>query len=294
MAEGGAMGGATVDGEVPAAESSPRFDLHVHSTASDGALPPREVVAAAGWGQLEVISLTDHDTVSGVEEAIQTGAEVGVGVIPGIEVSSTLDEQELHFLGYFIDPESVSIRAHGARATQLREARLVEMLRRLAGEGVDIPFSAVVEAAGADASVLGRPHLAAAMVALGVVESVNEAFQRWIGDQHVAFVPTNLGTPRDAIQTVLDAGGIPMWAHPPRHIIEELLPDLVAIGLRGIEVFRPRHQRRDIEFFSEFATQSDLLMSGGSDWHSEDRQGPLGTFSVGPDQVGRLLEAGGF
>jgi hypothetical protein len=271
-----------------------RFDLHVHSSASDGALAPVEVVAAAGWGELEIMSLTDHDTVAGVEAAVNAGVESGVRVLPGIEVSSTWNDRELHFLGYFIDPSNPSLQAHGVRAAHLREARLVEIVRRLQVAGLDVPFADVVEAAGVHASVLARPHLAAAMVKLGVVESVKEAFDKWIGDQHPAFVPTRLGSPLEAIQTVLDAGGIPMWAHPPGDLVEELLPDFVQGGLRGIEVFRPRHQARDLRFFGEIAASANLLVSGGSDWHNEDRNGALGTFSVGRDEIGRLLEAGGW
>jgi predicted metal-dependent phosphoesterase TrpH len=282
----------------PGNESVPpvagRFDLHVHSSASDGALAPVDVVAAAGWGGLEIMSLTDHDTVAGVEDAVNAGIESGVRVLPGIEVSSTWGERELHFLGYFIDPSNASLQAHGVRAAGLREARLVEMVRRLRIAGLDVPFADVVEAAGVHASVLARPHLAAAMVKLGVVESVNEAFAKWIGDQHPAFVPTRLGSPLEAIQTILDAGGIPMWAHPPGDVVEELLSEFVQGGLRGIEVFRPRHQARDLRFFGAIAASADLLVSGGSDWHNEDRNGALGTFSVGRDEIGRLLEAGGW
>lgn len=270
-----------------------RLDLHLHSTASDGEVRPSEVVRLAAEARLDVVALADHDTVAGVEEARAAGREREVEVIPAIEVSTTRAGRELHVLGYFVDPAAPSIEEHQERAVRLRHQRIVEMIRRLDGQGIAVSFDAVLEEAGPERSALGRPHLARAMVAAGHASNVPEAFNRWIGDEHTAFVPTDLGDPLDGIRTIEDAGGVAVWAHPPRDLIDGLLPELVRGGLRGIEVHRPRTRPDEVRRLDGIARSAGLLVSGGSDWHGPGRGLELGDFWVGADEVSELLEAGG-
>lgn len=269
-----------------------RLDLHLHSTASDGALPPAAVAAAAAAGGLHVISLTDHDTVSGVEAARAAGAAAAVEVVPGIEVSSTYRGYEVHVLGYFVDPTHPAMTGHEARAGELREARIRGMLQRLEGQGVHIAMDAVLDAAGPERHSLGRPHLARALQAAGYVDSVPEAFDRLIGDEHPAFLPTRFLEPREAVELVLRAGGLPVWAHPPGELLDLLLPELCRAGLRGLEVYRPRLNPDRVQRLERAARSAGLLVTGGSDWHGPD-SGDLGTFAVGEDDVAAFLEAGG-
>lgn len=271
-----------------------RLDLHVHTTASDGSWSPEAIARGAAKGGLDVIAITDHDTAAGFQAGYEAGREVNVQVVPGIEVSSTFRGRDVHVLGYFIDPESAVIREHGRRAGRRREDRMREMLGRLREQGIDVSFDHVEEAAGPDRVVLGRPHLAKALMGLGHASSFQDAFARLIGDESAAFVPTDLFDPEGAVELILDAGGIPIWAHPPGDLVETLLPVLERAGLRGLEVYRPRHRRSEVLRYESICKASGgLLMSGGSDWHTPDSGTSLGDFHVTADEIEALLEAGG-
>ena len=269
-----------------------RLDLHVHTTASDGACDPAEVIDLAVESGLDVLSITDHDTVAALEVAMRAAADRSVRLIPGIEVSSTWDGSEYHFLGYFVDPEAASVRTHERDAVERRMDRMEDMVDRLRQQGLLIVMGDVLEAAGPNHFAIGRPHLARALVGGGYASSVPDAFDRLIGDRHPAFVSTLLATPDQAIQVILAGGGIPVWAHPPLGSLARLLPELVRVGLRGLEVFRPHSRPKQVEKLRRAAEGAGLLVSGGSDWHDPDRSGALGDFFVTEDRVGALLEAG--
>lgn len=270
-----------------------RLDLHIHTTASDGAWTPEKVVAAARRGGLDMIAIADHDTTAAVIPAQAFAADSDVQVIPAIEVSSTHEAREVHILGYFVDPHSRTLLAHTQRAFGRREARMREMVARLAEQGIDVSFEQVEAAAGPDRVNMGRPHLARALVAAGHVSSVIEAFNTLIGDRHAAFVPTGLLDPFQAVELILEAKGLPVWAHPPTDLLDALLPRLVRAGLRGLEVYRPSHGRQDVLRLEAICRTSALLMSGGSDWHTPESGTVLGDFHVSGDEVQKLLAAGG-
>jgi len=269
------------------------LDLHLHSTASDGSVPPEAVVQAAVKGHLDVIALTDHDTVAGVEAALEAARGHSIHVIPALEVSSTWDEREIHILGYFVDPSEGRLRAHDGRARDRRAERLQEMVTRLREQGVDIRFDDVVAAAGEGVASLGRPHLARALVEAGVVGNIPEAFDRYIGNDHAAYIPTRLQDPESAIAMIHGAGGLAVWAHPPMWMLHDLLPELVRLGLDGVEVYRPRnHPDRVLELERAAQGAGLSILTGGSDWHGPD-DGELGTFVVDSRQVSAFLERGG-
>jgi predicted metal-dependent phosphoesterase TrpH len=270
-----------------------RLDLHIHSTASDGAWTPEQVVDGASAGGLDVIALTDHDTTAGVERAVRAASGTALQVVPGVELSSTSDGREIHILGYFIDPSAPALREHGARARELRRDRMERMISRLREEGVDVRLEAVVAAAGGSDTVLTRPHLARAMVVGGWVGSVPEAFDRYLADRHPAYVPTELQSPLEAVEVVVESGGIAVWAHPPLDLLDGLLAGLVDAGLRGIEVLRPRTSGSAEARLRAAARSAGLVISGGSDWHAPERQEPLGAFYVTEKDLRPLLEEGG-
>jgi len=270
-----------------------RLDLHIHSTASDGAVSPKAVLGLAKKARLDVIALADHDTTAGVRRLLERGIQEAIQVVPALEVSSTLEGRELHVLGYFVDPESPAILAHEVLAVDLREKRMRGMIQRLEGQGVEVEYDSVIEAAGPERTALSRPHLARALVAAKHVSTVPEAFDRYIGDQHPAFLPTDLLSPDEAIRLILEAGGIPVWAHPPDNQVESLLPRLVQAGLRGLEVYRPRHGPAYTMKLEGLCRAWKLLLSGGSDWHYPDRGLELGSFYVTAEEVSALLEEGG-
>jgi predicted metal-dependent phosphoesterase TrpH len=265
-----------------------RIDLHVHSTASDGALPPEAVVRAARDGGLDLIALADHDTTAGVGPALE--AAEGLTVIPAIEVSTTFQDIDLHILGYFVDPQAPALLRHARAAARLREERIRGMLDLLARHGVHVPLDAVREAAG-DAA-LARPHLARAMVDSDAVRSVNDAFDTFIGDGGPAFLPTRLPPPADAIRMIHETGGLAVWAHPPATLLESRTGEFARLGLDGIECRRPRMTRGEIDRALRVAREHNLLSTGGSDWHGP-WSGELGAFCLQRDDIPEFLERGG-
>ncbi len=266
-----------------------RIDLHVHSTASDGSLSPTAVVDAARSGGLDVIALTDHDTTAGVAEAMAAAGDRPI-VIPGIELSSTHGGEELHFLGYFVDPRHPALEEFAEQALRRREERMSGMIRHLAELGVRVSYDAVIESAGT--GPVGRPHLARALLQAGHVRTFSEAFDRYLADGAPAFLPTELLTPREAIDLIHAAGGVAVWAHPPLDVLERELDAFANWGLEGIECYRPMNSAADVRSLEQAARTRGLLLTGGSDWHGV-WSGPLGSFHVSREQVGGLLERGG-
>jgi 3',5'-nucleoside bisphosphate phosphatase len=266
-----------------------RIDLHLHSTASDGTLPPEGVVGAAVAAGLDLVSLTDHDTAAGVPSALEAARGTGLRVIPGIEVSATWEGGEIHVLGYGVEVSHPDLVAHGACAGGRRVARMEAMVERLQEQGLEVTMDAVESLAGEDRESLARPHLARALQQAGYVEHTWEAFDRFIGDEHAAYVPTNLLPVEEAIELILRVGGIPVWAHPPEEAMDALLPRMRRAGLEGLEVYRPRWGIEKVKRLEARARSAGLLVTGGSDWHGPEA-GELGSFSVGAEQLARFLE----
>ncbi|MDE0730102.1 MAG: PHP domain-containing protein [Longimicrobiales bacterium] len=270
-----------------------KVDLHIHTSASDGAWSAEAVVQGAASGGLDVIAIADHDTTASFSVAEAVGSEVRVQVIPAIEVSSMYHGRSIHILGYFVDPVSEVLLNHRVRATKHREIRMREMLNRLTEAGILVTYQDVKAEAGPDGGVLGRPHLAKALVKAGHAASVPDAFNSLIGDESQFFVPTDLLEATEAVQLILASGGIPVWAHPPRDIVDVLLPELISSGLQGIEVYRPSHRPKDVMRLEAICSEKGLLCSGGSDWHSPDAGRSLGDFFVGAVEVEDLFRLGG-
>jgi len=268
-----------------------RIDLHLHSTASDGSLTPGALVNAAVAGGLDVIALTDHDTASGVAAARAAQSD-RIHVVAGIEVSTSLDGNEVHILGYYIDPQHAGLVEYSRRAGAWRRERMRQMIGRLDEVGVRIAYDDVLAAAGATAESIGRPHLARALLQRGYVQSHAEAFDRYIGNDAPAFLPAQLLGPSAAIELIHDAGGIAVWAHPRPDRFEPDLPRLKQHGLEGVECFRPRVAPSDALRMESVARDEGLLVTGGSDWHG-DWHGPLGGYAVTREEVSAFLEHGG-
>ena len=267
-----------------------RLDLHLHSSASDGSLDPVAVVAAAVAGRLDMIALTDHDTITGLPAAL-AAATGRIEVIPGLELSTTHRARELHILGYDIDPGSRELLTFSRDAARRRQDRMAEMVGRLGELGIRVAYDDVVRLAGSEANV-GRPHLARILVQRGHVRTFAEAFDRFIGDGGPAFFPVRLLTPGAAIEMIHRAGGVAIWAHPPLDLFRSELKLLVEAGLDGVEAFRPRSPPADTEAVLAGAAVEGLLVTGGSDWHG-DWSGPLGDFFVSPDEVADFLAVRG-
>jgi predicted metal-dependent phosphoesterase TrpH len=268
-----------------------RTDLHIHTTASDGEFDPHEIVEAAIAGGLDLIAITDHDTTAAVAPARAAAAGTSLQVLSGSELSSTWNGREIHVLGYGLDCAAPAIEAHRVRARRIRLDRMAAMLEALhREEGIEVELDAVLAMAGPNREMVGRPHLARVLVERGHASDVRDAFDRYIADHRPAFVPTALQSPFEAIETILGAGGVPVWAHPPMDLLADLLPLMVEAGLRGLEVHRSGAPPTRIRRLSKAARESGLVTSGGSDWHNLRRNAVLGHFWVGSSKIVPLLD----
>jgi predicted metal-dependent phosphoesterase TrpH len=269
-----------------------RADLHTHSTASDGTLAPADLVRQAHRRGLSVIALTDHDSTAGLPEAMATGAELGVRVIPGIELSTNISEGEVHILGYGIDPDDATLQAALARYRQARVARAIRIIDRLRGLGVELSEDAVL--ATADGASVGRPHIARAMIEAGYVGSVSEAFDRYIGNGKPAFIESERKpTPVEAIELIQAAGGLAIHAHPyTSERFPGSLAELVAAGLAGIEVYYAEYTPEQHRELARIAAEHGILAAGGSDYHGErfKERRDLGTAPLPVDVLDRFLQ----
>lgn len=242
-----------------------RIDLHLHSTASDGLLDPAATVRAVRAAQIGAFSITDHDSVEGLDAARREAKATGLTFVPGVELSAYWGRVEFHVLGYFIDPDNPSLRAFLRRARDARHVRLHAMLSRLHAMGMRVPAADVL--ARADHGNVGRPHVARALVDAGFVAHADEAFNRYLGADKPAYVPRPDVAVRDAIAAIRGAGGVASLAHPGLHHRDEALADLVSAGLTAIEVYHPKHGFGQCRRYRRLARRLGLLITGGSDFH---------------------------
>ncbi len=241
------------------------IDLHTHTTASDGALAPAALVELARRGGVGVLGVTDHDTVAGLDEALEAGARLGVEVIPGLEISSYHQRQEVHLLGYFVDHRCPALLESLAAWRAERVGRLYQMVERLRRYGIRLDADRIA-ARTAGASV-GRPHVALAMVEAGHVATVQDAFDRFLADGRPAYVPRERVPVARAIALVRAAGGLPVLAHPAIYRNDGMIPELVREGLAGLEVLHRDHADAATARYRRIAARYDLARTGGSDFH---------------------------
>ena len=246
-----------------------RLDLHVHTTFSDGSLPPADVVKLAQKANVSALAITDHDTVDGVPEALTVGQELGIEIVPGIEISSRWHGIEIHILGYFINWKDAALLARLARYRDSRHARNPRIVEKLNELGLDITDEEV-EALAGPASI-GRPHIARVLMNKKYVNSAKEAFDRYLAEGAAAYVPRDLPDPAEAITLILAAGGVPVVAHPSwldrSEGIVPLCNELKNVGLAGIEVHYSTHRPEQTSQYLNIAKKLDLLVTGGSDFH---------------------------
>lgn len=272
-----------------------RIDLHTHSTASDGTDTPAELVRNAAAAGLDVVALTDHDTVAGHGEAI-AALPAGLTLVPGAELSCRLDGVSLHMLAYLFDPAEPELARERELVRDDRVPRAKGMVAALRELGVPITWERVAEIAG-DGSV-GRPHIASAMVELGVVETVSDAFTaEWIADDGRAYVGKHELDPFEAIRLIKGAGGVAVFAHPlavkrGRCVPESAVAELAAAGLDGIEVDHMDHDAAARERLRGMARDLGLLATGSSDYHGSRKTCRLGEHTTDPDVYAEIAARG--
>ncbi len=242
-----------------------RVDLHTHSTASDGLLPPAELVQRAQAAGVTVLALTDHDTTAGVPAARAAGVALGIEVIAGVEINTDLPKGDAHVLGYFVHDADPTFQAQLAARQAERAARGQRMVAQLQAVGVPITWEMV--RAHADGAV-GRPHVAAALIDLGLVSSVQEAFDRYLNRGMPGYVPRAPFTPAQAIALIRSGGGVASLAHPKDILnLESLLAELVPAGLTGLEVYYGPYATATVGQLRALADRFGLIPTGGSDYH---------------------------
>jgi predicted metal-dependent phosphoesterase TrpH len=260
-------------------------DLHAHSTASDGSRAPADVVREAKRIGLHAIALTDHDTLDGIAEAVATGIQLGVRVVPGIELSAVENDVETHILGLHLS-DMRQMEAQLVALREMRRSRATRIVQRLNELGVRIEFSAVLEQAAGGA--IGRPHVARAMIAEGWAVDFRDAFDRYLGNGRPAFVSKDRLAVRDAIGLIHAAGGLAILAHPAQGATRERIAAFAAEGMDGVEVRHPSHSAEDMARILALVEHFSLVPSGGSDWHGA-AEGPrvLGMMKVPADWLAR-------
>lgn len=250
------------------------IDLHIHTTASDGSLTPTQVVQEAAEAGLSVISIADHDTTSGVAEALEAQKSHDVVVVPGVEISASHPSGEAHILGYWMDHDDPVFQAFLEKPRSTRTSRIVEMCKRLCDLGLEVRPEEVFEKAGGKEAV-GRPHLAKVLLAKGYVKEMDEAFRRYLTEGTPAYVKRVKNKTAEAIAVIHRCGGISVIAHPGLIRDPGLVDALIREGAMGIEVLCHEHDSAAVEKFSEMADRHGLLKTGGSDYHGDMLEKPF-------------------
>jgi len=270
-----------------------RVDLHTHSTASDGTDTPAELVAAAAESGLDVVALTDHDTVGGWAEAAAEAERAGVTLVPGAEISCATEGISLHLLAYLFDPTDAALREEMTRTKDDRVPRAQEIVRRLAEAGHPVSWETVLAQVPAGAT-LGRPHIADALVAAGVVPNRNIAFEHLLHNDSPFYVRHYASDPVAAVRLIRAAGGVAVFAHPyaikrGKVVSEQVIHAMAVAGLAGLEVDHRDQDRADRERLRAIAKAQGLLVTGSSDYHGAGRENRLGEHLTDPEVYAEIV-----
>jgi len=258
-------------------------DLHIHTTASDGRLSPADIVDQAVQAKLSYIAITDHDTVDGLLQLsrIEQSLPASLCVIPGIELSTDLFENEVHILGYYIDIFNTELRLQLDILIVHRHERVKEMIAKLNQLGYSITYLRVLELAGR-VTAIGRPHIGKALVEKGYFSTISDVFTTLLYKNGPAYVPHYKLTPKQVIELIKNAGGVPVLAHPGLVGNDNIVLDIIDLGICGLEVYHPKHDEGQIQNYLEIANKHQLLITGGSDFHAIPARFPpkLGIFTI--------------
>ena len=271
------------------------IDLHTHSTASDGSYSPAEVVRLAKEGGLTAVALTDHDTVDGLPEAVAAGAECGIEVVPGVEISAQFPGGTMHIVGLFVEYHNGRLDERLAVLKQARIDRNPRIIAKLNALGIPITMEQVDRISGG--GQVGRPHIARALMEAGYVSSIQEAFDKYLAYQRPGYVSKFRFPPNEALAMIREAKGIPVLAHPftlnlAAIPLKNLIIELKAQGLAGLEVFYSEHTPEQEALYRKLAGELDLLVSGGSDYHGQNKpEITLGSMASQKNLTYELVEA---
>lgn len=257
-------------------ESEAYADMHMHSLHSDGSLTPTQIVEYAAGIGLKAISLTDHDCVEGIEEAMEVGNRLNVEIIPGLELSATIDDEDIHILGYFVDYSNQKFRETLELFKKQRLFRAERIVSKLNKIGIGVKIEAVYEKAGN--AVIGRPHIASAVVDSGFADTYNSVFQNYIGFGCPAYEKKFQMSPQQAVEMVNEVGGVAVLAHPSMYMKHRFLKNIIEAGIDGIETVHPKHSPQATRYFKGIVSEYFLLETGGSDCHARGGEIMIGKF----------------
>jgi len=271
-----------------------KADLHTHTTASDGLNTPAENVRLAKEAGLTAIGITDHDTVSGIDEALEAAEHYGIEVVPGVEISTKEKGQDVHILGYFVQHHDRQFVQRLDELQQVRSKRNQLMLAKLNELGIDITMDEVKAKLRRDDANVGRPHIGEVLIDKGIVKTIEEAFDTYLGKHGKAYINPRRITPEEGIDLIKAAGGIPVMAHPGLYDDDEMVIRLIDYGLVGLEVYHPDHSDEKERKYQQLVNDYGMLATAGSDFHGS-RNGklfhaPIGGKTVSYDVVERLKE----
>lgn len=263
-----------------------KVDLHLHTYYSDGFFSPFEIVKKISKTGAKIISITDHDNIGGLKEAIRTGLKEDIEVIPGVEISGEYNGRETHILGYFIDLQSEPLKALLKEIQEERITRIKKIIAKLNELGSTITYDDAKEDLKSTVSI-GRPHIANALVRQGFVKSFFDAFTKYIGDDKIADVKKVRPRYDRVFRIIKEAGGLSFLAHPAKYFNEEEIKMFKAAGLDGIEVVHPSHSASEIKKYKDIASKLNMLTSGGSDFHGgrKNDAGNMGKYFIGEKEV---------
>jgi hypothetical protein len=266
-----------------------KIDLHMHTNHSDGVLSPADLLAKVRAAHITVFSVTDHDTLTGWREVNSLCTPTDAALISGTELSVRIDTDDVHILAYLFDPDNQPFNNALDFYQHKRSERGEEMVSRLQKLGLGITFDDVKRTA--DGGVIGRPHIAQTLYSLGHTNQYEEAFFRYIGNGGPAYVPKYMLSPKEAFDLVHGAGGIAVLAHPALGDMFRHLPQLVSLGLDGVEAFHYSHKPQDTRKAKLAAKEYNLVLTGGTDFHGRGvREAPLGSINIPPEFLDRMIE----
>jgi len=275
-------------------------DLHVHTNVSDGTFTPERVVEYAKMQGLDAIAITDHDTCAAIAPAIMSAKDMDIEIIPGVELTAEIEDDEIHILGYFIDWQDEAFIRKLEELCRVREERARQILRKLSEQGIDVKYDDLLDIAGHGPGSVGRLHIANLLYKKGKVSCIKDAFTKYIGNDSPAYVKKFKLTPKEAVDMIKSVGGVAVLAHPKTinteaRPLKDIVGALAGEGIQGIEAYHSDHNAKNSREFKEMADELGLLITGGSDCHGLGKKEVLlGKVKVPYELVEKLRNVSGF
>ena len=245
-----------------------KIDLHIHTTCSDGVFTPKQLLDKVRKFEMDVFSITDHDNIDGFLEVKEYIGENDPELIPGVEISSIHKDKDVHILAYFFDPENEELKKILGNIHTGRFERAIQILERLKKININISMERIRELAGGN-DLIGRPHVARAIIEAGLCRNTQEVFDKFLGEDCPGFVPKPAPTSEEVVRIIKQAGGVSVLAHPYTLRSDEVLYELIGLGIDGIEVFYAKHNAFNTKFYNEVAQKNKLIRTGGTDFHGD-------------------------